>query len=134
MRRYFTYIIFLCFCGLLLGQTPTPMVTIKGGSYVPLYGVKGEDKATKPVNVKSFQLDIYPVTNAQYKAFLEKHPEWRRSRVKGIFAQKSYLSHWKSDLDFSPLEAQAPVTHISWFAAKKYCECEGKRQPTSGST
>ena len=45
----------LCFCGWLLGQTSTPMVTIKGGSYVPLYGVKGEDKATKPVNVKSFQ-------------------------------------------------------------------------------
>ena len=55
----------LCFCGWLLGQTSTPMVTIKGGSYVPLYGVKGENKATKPVNVKSFQLDIYPVTNAQ---------------------------------------------------------------------
>ena len=51
--------------------------------------------------------------------------------MKGIFAQKSYLSHWQSDLDFSPLEAQAPVTHISWFAAKKYCECEGKRLPTT---
>ena len=74
MRRYFTYIIFLCFCGLLLGQTPTPIVTIKGGSYIPLYGVKGEDKATKPVNVKSFQLDIYPITNAQYKAFFGEAP------------------------------------------------------------
>ena len=75
MKKYLINIITLCFCGWLLGQTSTPMVTIKGGSYVPLYGVKGEDKATKPINVKSFQLDISPVTNAQYKAFLEKHPE-----------------------------------------------------------
>ena len=64
MKKYLINIITLCFCGWLLGQTSTPMVTIKGGSYVPLYGVKGENKATKPVNVKSFQLDIYPVTNA----------------------------------------------------------------------
>lgn len=53
MKKYLINIITLCFCGWLLGQTSTPMVTIKGGSYVPLYGVKGENKATKPVNVKS---------------------------------------------------------------------------------
>ena len=37
MKKYLINIITLCFCGWLLGQTSTPMVTIKGGSYVPLY-------------------------------------------------------------------------------------------------
>lgn len=123
----------VCLLFLLEGiyaQAPTPMVEIKGGSYIPMYGVKEGQKKTKAVRVASFFLDVYPVTNAQYRDFLEKNPQWQRSKIKGIFAQKSYLVAWKSDLDFSPLDPEAPVTNVSWFAAKKYCECQGKRLPT----
>ena len=114
-----------------MAQSPTAMVEIKGGTYIPMYGVKEKQKETKPVKVKSFLLDVYPVTNAQYRDFLEKNPQWQRSKIKGIYAQKSYLSAWKGDLDFSPLDPEAPITNVSWFAAKKYCECQGKRLPTT---
>ncbi len=102
------------------------MVTIKRGTYVPLYGTA--DK--KPVEVKAFKIDVYPVTNEEYVNFLKKNPQYSRSKIKGLFADKSYLSHWKSDFDYAPGKNNAPATNISWFAAKKYCECQGKRLPT----
>ena len=89
MKQHLLIFILLLNSGSILwGQQPTPMATIKGGSYLPLYGIKDRDKTTKRVSLKSFKIDIYPVTNAQYKQFLEKYPEYRRSRLKGIFAEK----------------------------------------------
>ena len=103
------------------------MVRIPSGNYIPLYG--STEKTT--VEVNTFYLDKYPVTNEQFVQFLKENPEYRKSRIKGLFANKSYLSHWKSDLDFGDLSATAPVTNISWFCCKKkYCECQGKRLPT----
>jgi sulfatase modifying factor 1 len=106
-------------------QTETKMVTIGAGSFIPLYG-STEDKV---VNVEAFLLDVYPVTNKQYLEFVKKNPDYRRSNVKRLFADKSYLSHWVSDLDFGDLDPDAPVTNISWFAARKYCDCLDKRLP-----
>lgn len=105
----------------------TPMVSIKRGAYVPLYGTTDR----KPVAIAAFEMDVYPVTNAQYLAFLKKYPEYSRSKMKGIFADKSYLSHWQGDFNYGKTNlSNAPVTNVSWFAAKKYCECQGKRLPT----
>ena len=44
------------------------MATINRGAFVPLYGTTSK----KPVQVASFSIDIYPVTNAQYLAFVKK--------------------------------------------------------------
>src|SRR5690606_9688643 len=33
-------------------------------------------------------------------------------------------------LDYAPAKAKSPVTNVSWYAAKKYCESKGKRLPT----
>ena len=98
------------------------MANIKGGEFTPLYGT-GE-----AVVIEDFKMDIYPVTNREFQQFLQKNPRWRRSEVKKLFAEESYLISWKSDLDYgSEKLANAPVTNVSWYAAKNYCECEGKR-------
>lgn len=105
----------------------TKMVVIERGAFVPLYGATSK----KPVQVKAFNIDVYPVTNAQFLVFLKKNPEFSRSKIKGIFADKSYLSHWESEFNYGVTNLKnAPVTNISWFAAKKYCACQGKRLPT----
>lgn len=118
---------FLFGIGGSLWAQQTPMVSIKRGAYVPLYGTTDR----KPVAIAAFEMDVYPVTNAQYEAFLKKYPEYSRSKMKGIFADKSYLSHWQSDFNYGKNNLDdAPVTNVSWFAAKKYCECQGKRLPT----
>lgn len=113
------------FCSNML-FSQVEMAEVGAGSFVPLYG-SVEDKE---VEVNSFLMDIYPVTNQEYVEFLRKNPEFTHSKIIRLYAAESYLSHWKSDYDFGDLDPQAPVTNVSWFAAKKYCECQGKRLPT----
>ena len=115
------------FCVGTLFAQEVKMASIKSGSFVPLYGATSE----KPVNIASFNIDIYPVTNAQFLAFVKKYRAYSRSKMKGIFADKSYLTQWVSDFDYGTNNLNnAPITNVSWFAAKKYCECQGKRLPT----
>jgi len=102
------------------------MVSVKEGSFVPLYGATSKN----PVKVKSFFIDVYPVTNNEYLSFIRKNPNLSKSKIKRIFADKSYLQYWKSDFDFGNANPKSPVTNVSWFVAKKYCECQGKRLPT----
>ncbi len=112
----------------VLGQTPHSMVFIKGGTYVPLYSLD-----SGKVEVKSFYIDKYPVTNAEYEKFVKQHPQWQRNKIKPIFADKNYLKNWATDSTFgksNSTERNSPVVYVSWFAAKKYCECQGKRLPT----
>ena len=58
-----------------------------------------------------------------------KHPEWRRDRVAGLFADEGYLRHWASAASPGAAIAQQPVTQVSWFAASAYCEARGARLP-----
>ena len=104
---------------------PQDMVAVGGGTFLPLYSVDG-----KEVDVRPFLLTRYPVTNAQYLKFVQKHPKWRRSQVKRVFAQQDYLKHWNSDLSFDPRLANSPVVNVSWFAARAYAQAQGRRLPT----
>lgn len=105
-------------------STAPSMVLVKGGSYLPLYS-----KNVEKTEVKSFYMDVYAVTNNDFLAFVKTNPEWRKNNVKSIFADSSYLKQWDSDLSFNKNIANSPVVNVSWFAAKKYCECQGKRLP-----
>ncbi|WP_240469817.1 formylglycine-generating enzyme family protein [Cyclobacterium sp. SYSU L10401] len=101
------------------------MVPVTGGVYTPLYGT-----STAQVQVADFYLDALPITHMEYLSFVEKKPEWRKSAVKGLFADERYLASWDGDLSFPESLKKSPVNHVSWFAAKAYCECQGKRLPT----
>lgn len=103
------------------------MCYISSGFYTPFYAAKDEAKKT----IKPFYMDAYPVTNAEYLEFVKANNNWSRSRVKRIFADKNYLSHWKSDFEMGEnVNPQSPVTNVSWFAAKAYAKWVGKRLPT----
>lgn len=103
------------------------MCYISGGFYTSLYAAKDEEKKI----VKPFYMDAFPVTNAEYLKFVKANDNWSRSRVKGIFADKNYLIHWKSDFELGEnVNPQSPVTNVSWFAAKAYAKWVGKRLPT----
>ena len=104
------------------------MAAIPDAVYRPLF--RGE-KDAKEVPVAAFQLDVRPVTNGEFLAFVREHPKWQRSQVKRLFADERYLAHWASDLDLGKARAEQPVTQVSWFAAKAFAASRGKRLPTT---
>jgi len=117
----------------LLSNSPTltasALVAISGGQYRPLY--LSEDSPTQ--QVAPFQLDKYPVTNREFKRFLQRHPPWRKDAIASVFAEAPYLSKWqRTDQHWAPAVAQldSPVTAVSWFAAQAYCQAQNKRLPT----
>jgi len=104
---------------------------IVGGVYTPLFKAEGVEQAT---TVAPFYLDIYPVTNAQYMAFVQANLRWRRSQVSPLLADAAYLYHWQADSPLPEVDAaiaQRPVTYVSWFAARAYCRWQQKRLPSS---
>lgn len=109
-------------------QDRSKMVLISGGYYTPLYM---EETGETKIKVEPFYMDVYPVTNAQFLEFVKTNPKWLRSKIKRLFADKSYLIHWKGDLELGEkVNPKSPVTNISWFAAKAYAKWAGKRLPT----
>jgi formylglycine-generating enzyme required for sulfatase activity len=74
-----------------------------------------------PMHVKSFWIDKYPVTNAQYKKFLEAthyHPQ----------DDLNFLRDWK-DGNYPSGWENKPVTWVSLEDARAYASWAGKRLP-----
>lgn len=119
------FLLCLMFQSYLFAQAKD-MVLIEGSRYLPLYG-----RDSTVVEVKDFKMDVYPVTTKEYLKFVKAFPKWQKSNVIKLFADKSYLSNWKNNLELNDsTNTESPITYISWFAAKAYCECQDKRLPT----
>jgi formylglycine-generating enzyme required for sulfatase activity len=98
------------------------------------FGIKRADlfSAEVPrhtVTIGSFYLDRYEATNAQFKKFLDKNPQWRQDRIPARYHNGNYLKQW-NDNNYPKGKADHPVTNVSWYAAVAYCQWEGKRLPT----
>ena len=112
------------------------MVAVSGGLYMPFLRVKALNAsnadATSARRVDAFRLDEEPVTNAEFLEFVNTHPQWRKSRIKALFAEERYLKRWPSDLELADVAASdEPVADVSWFAAEAYCKARGLRLPTT---
>jgi len=104
----------------------TPMVSVEGGKYIPLYGGKN-----KEVEVNNLLIDVYPVSSENFLAFVKQNKRWRKSQIKKLFADGNYLNNWKNDTILpSDVKPNSPITNVSWYAANAYCECQGKRLAT----
>ena len=100
-----------------------------------------DEKPVHTVYLDAFYIDKYPVTNAQYKEFVEANPDWvkpakwyeqRSSDIRNIqkmYHDGEYLKHWKVR-DYPIREDDHPVTWVSWYAAMAYAKWAGKRLPT----
>ncbi|MEM9452697.1 MAG: SUMF1/EgtB/PvdO family nonheme iron enzyme [Myxococcota bacterium] len=94
------------------------LVQIPAGSFLmgSSAGVGDDDEHPRHgVELMSFRLAKTPVTNAQYARFLDENP--------GVFKPAG----WSDDLSEWP---DHPVTGVSWYDAKEYCEWAGMTLPT----
>lgn len=109
-------------------QTQTDMVRIPTGLYRPLYSKLTDS----PVTVSSFRIDRAPVTRRDFQTFVRSHEAWQKRHVNVLFANPvDYLQDWPDDLHAGEgKDLDRPVTNVSWFAARAYCEARHKRLPT----
>ena len=101
--------------------------TIAGGAFRSSVKFE-EDRAVLPV--ATFQMTARPVSNAQFAAFVQRQPQWRRDRVPALFSSPGYLGHWATpEAPGGTLDPDAPVVHVNWYAADAYCRDAGGRLP-----
>ena len=102
------------------------MVLIGKGHYTPLFK---SDDGPLTIEVESFYIDQYPVTNEQFHSFTEQHTKWDKKNIKPIFSDSNYLKHFSAENRYEI--SKQPVTNVSWFTARAYCRTVNKRLPTT---
>jgi sulfatase modifying factor 1 len=104
-----------------------PVIGIPRGIYRPQYPPA---RGVTRIEVPAFVLMTRPVTNREYLAFVSTHPAYQRGRIAALFADEHYLTHWAGPTELGEAaRPDQPVTRISWFAAKAFCESHGMRLP-----
>jgi formylglycine-generating enzyme required for sulfatase activity len=91
--------------------------TTNGDEFIP-YPKYNEGKNYE---VQAFLMDKFPVTNIQFKAFLDKSGYKPADPV-------NFLKHWKSG-KLQKAQEQQPVIYVSYEDAKAYAKWAGKRLP-----
>ena len=112
-----------------LAAAGSAWIQVPGASFRSAIDFEGE----KRLEIAPFELQRRPVTNAEFLAFVQAHPDWRRDRVATTLADPRYLQHWAGPAKLaSETQAMQPVVNVSWFAAQAYCQARGARLPTWG--
>jgi len=92
-------------------------VYIQGGTFILGSDSGSEDETPQQdLIISAFNVDIYPVTNAEYKEFVD---------ATGHNPPRTW-----DDGTYADGTADHPVTWVNWNDAKAYCEWAGKRLPT----
>jgi iron(II)-dependent oxidoreductase len=83
------------------------------------------EKWAHEVHLAPFAIALHPVTNAQYREYVEQGGQAPRHWQKrdGVWQERRF-DRWRN------IEAQEPVRHVSWNEAQAYCGWAGQRLPT----
>lgn len=102
----------------ITGKDGVPMVLIPAGEFqMGSNDGRDSEKPVHTVYLDAFYMDVYEVTNAQYRKF---------TNATGHKAPKLKY-YWNDSRINSP---DQPVVGVSWHDAKAYCDWAGKRLPT----
>ena len=146
MKTGMVLILTLAVCLFAMAEEPPApegMVLIPAGTFEmgseyedaqdPRFSASEDEQPVHPVHLDAFYMDVYEVTNAQFKAFVDANPEWGKDRIEDRFHKSNpggeYLTYWRGN-NYSPGKANHPVADVSWYAAMAYAEWAGKRLPT----
>ncbi len=119
------------FCAWPAAAFAADYVRLPGGMFESVLPQGSVPTVSSPVEVLAFSLRSTPVTVGEYEAFLRAQPQWQKGRVARMLAERRYLTAWTGAAQAgAAIRNDSPVTDVSWFAARAYCESEGGRLPT----
>ncbi|MCG9126514.1 formylglycine-generating enzyme family protein [Candidatus Poribacteria bacterium] len=118
-------------------DVPEDMVYIPAGEFQmgsEHADAEEDEKPIHTVSVNEFLMDKHPVTNREFREFLQNNPQWRKpeflhSHIKMGLHDGSYLKDWQMSM-YPAGKGDHPVTQVSWYAAMAYAQWKGKRLPT----
>lgn len=120
------FILSVIFFNLVSECSSRNMMFISDGVYTPLFKI--DNGYNSSINIKSFYLDKYQVTNFDYLIFLLNNPMHDINNCREIFIDDLYLTYWNTCCNFELL-ADKPVVNISWFNADAFCAFFSCRLP-----
>ena len=106
----------------ITGKDGAPMVLIPAGDFQMGSNVYDNEKPIHNVYLDDFYMDVYEVTNAQYKKFVDANPQWRKDGIHRKYHDGDYLKDWNEN-NYPSGKGDNPVTLVSWYAANSYAEC-----------
>lgn len=109
------------------------MIIIEGATFMRGSSESGDEEPVREVTLDTFAIDITPVTNQEYKAFIDsggyENPEfwtekgWKwKTSLDVKYPNFWFDSHWNKD--------DSPVTGVSFWEALAYAKFAGKTLPT----
>lgn len=110
----------------------TEMVVIPGGSYPRGSNEGARDEMPRhPVTLRSFALDIHPITNEQFVRFLQAMGGEKDHNNNDIIRLRdSRIKRSNGKLIIESGYAKHPVVGVTWYGAVAYTKWIGKRLPT----
>ncbi|XP_033050462.1 inactive C-alpha-formylglycine-generating enzyme 2 isoform X3 [Trachypithecus francoisi] len=123
----------------------TSMVQLPGGRF--LMGTNSPDSRdgegpVREATVKPFAIDIFPVTNKDFRDFVREKKYRTEAEMFGwSFVFEDFVSDKLRNKATQPMKPagpgsgirerlEHPVLHVSWNDARAYCAWRGKRLPT----
>jgi formylglycine-generating enzyme required for sulfatase activity/cephalosporin-C deacetylase-like acetyl esterase len=129
------------------GTIPGGMVRVPGGEIE--LGFPGMEKAVSIVDIPDYWMDLYEVTNREFKQFVDaggdrKAEYWKQPFVEkgNTLSREEAMSRFRDKAgrpgpatwelgDYPEGQADYPVTGVSWYEAAAYAEFAGKALPTA---
>jgi formylglycine-generating enzyme len=102
---------------IIIGSDKKTMILIPAGEFIMGSEEYGPETPIRKVSLKNYYIDKYPVTNGEYKKFVDdtgykKPPLWNEKD----YDAKKYENH--------------PVQMVNWHDSSAYSSWAGKRLPT----
>ncbi len=116
---------------ILLSPSDPNMVLIPAGEFQMGSTDKAfdDEKWIHTVYIDAFYIDIYEITNAQYKMFVDANPQWQKDYIPWKYHDGNYLKDWDGN-NYPIGKGDHPVANVSWHGARAYAKWVDKRLPT----
>jgi formylglycine-generating enzyme required for sulfatase activity len=112
-------------------------VLVPNGAFIMGFYVFGNERPVRLVrHLKEFFIDRYPVTNAQFCAFLNDKGNQQEGGTEWMYLAGSFrtercrIREYGDRFVVEPGFEDHPVIYVSWYGARAYAQWSGKRLPT----